>query len=476
MIVRRSLTLLTCLLFCWAGELMAKTVENSPSQVWQVREGSWDVTEELRFAVWVEKTISEDFFIRYDIPVDCADVPYAIRWIYARIAHLPAAATALDGRLFGHWSTAWAYLPTNPDWCRDQRFRMALLHLLAETSTKTLPADTYPIRIAPDSVLAGTVFIGDGHAGIVGRIVLDGSMYSPIQTWEATLPAKVAKLRQNSFYSGLPDLNAGTGLVHFRWPVFTDGRWEYLPRQEQPLYSTEQYSPGFSRTGELFDEAVARRIDSAPYDPAKKIRLIIGSIYRYLEERVAVVQAGYRSCRRGNCAEGSALWEVHSTPGRDDMIGFEIEHLLKIIKVHRLNEKAVQKAMEGMILSIDAGQTVTLNYVVQNYLWLSHDPGDSIEARWGLRKCDMIRTRMKNALQAQDFVEQKYRATDPDYADYGRSLRLTDLRWLQEEGIRAGCDNLLSLPQLQQLPPSNQLPPPPQKAPLWPTLRVIRAK
>ena len=129
-----------------------------------------------------------------------------------------------------------------------------------------------------------------------------------------------------------------------------------------------------------------------------------------------------------------------------------------------------------MILPLEDRQTVTLNYIVQNYLWLSHDPGDSIEARWGLRKCDMIRTRMKNALQTKDFVEQRYRATDPDYADFGRSLRLTDLKWLQEEGKRSGCDNLLSLPQLHQLPPSNQLPPSPQQAPLWPTLRVIQVK
>ncbi len=90
----------------------------------------------------MEKTVTEDFFIRYDIPVDCADVPYALRWIYARIAHLPAAATNEDGRLFGHWSTAWGHLPASQDWFRDQRFRRALLSMLEETSTKTIPADT----------------------------------------------------------------------------------------------------------------------------------------------------------------------------------------------------------------------------------------------------------------------------------------------------------------------------------------------
>jgi hypothetical protein len=54
----------------------------------------------------VEKNITEDFFIRYKIPIDCADVPCAARWIYARIAHLPAAASTKEGKLIGKWQIA----------------------------------------------------------------------------------------------------------------------------------------------------------------------------------------------------------------------------------------------------------------------------------------------------------------------------------------------------------------------------------
>jgi hypothetical protein len=436
-----SFALLFCFALLWGGEALAQTAADSSGQVWQVGERRWDMVEEQRFADWVEKTITEDFFVRYGLPVDCADVPYAVRWIYARLAHLPAAATTRDGRLIGHWSTAWASMSTDQDWYRDKRFRMALLHVLSETFTRTLPADTYPIQISRDTLLAGTVFIGDGHAGIVGRIVLDGSMFSPIQTWEATLPRRIMKLRQRSYFSGWPDAAAGSGVVRFRRPIFSGGQWRYLPKQEQPFYSDEQYSAGFCHIGELFDEAVARRIDSTHYNPAERVNMMIGSIHRYLEERVALVHEGYRHCQRGNCTEGSSLWEVYSTPGRDDMIAFEIEHLLKIVKANRLNEEAVMKMLEGVILPIDKGQTVTLHYIVQNYLWLSPDPGDSIEARWGLRKCNLIRARMQNSLQGLDFVERRYRVTDPDYANRGRDLRLTDLKWLQEEGRRAGCTN-----------------------------------
>jgi hypothetical protein len=283
--------------------------------------------------------------------------------------------------------------------------------------------------------------------------VLDGGMFSPVQTWEASLPRKVTKLRQGSYFAGWPDSDAGSGLVRFRWPVSTGGHWKYLPKEEEPFYSAEQYTAGFWQTGELFDEAVARRIDPTPYNPAKKAGMMIESIHRYLMERVALIHEGYSHCQQAQCPEGSPLWEMYSTPSRDDMIAFEIEHLLKLIKTSRLNERVIKKTMEGMTIPINEKTTITLNYLVQNYLWLSHDPGDSVEARWGLDKCSIIRVRMQNTLQSQNFTEQRYRTSDPNYADYSRSLRMNDLSWLQQEGKRSGCTNLPALPRKGPLVP-----------------------
>jgi hypothetical protein len=133
----------------------------------------------------------------------------------------------------------------------------------------------------------------------------------------------------------------------------------------------EQYSPGFWHTGELFDEIVAQRIDPKVYDPTVRARLILDSIYRYLLSRIPLIKEGYRHCGQSNCPEGSSLYEIYSTPSRDDMIAFEIEHLLKIMKDNRLNGKVIERIMEERTLPIDDRQTVTLKYIVQNYLWLS---------------------------------------------------------------------------------------------------------
>lgn len=439
-VICRCLIFLSCFLFFISDCPAAQPVGDSSDQVWQVESRRWNVIEEQRFAIWIESTINEDFFIDYNIPIDCADVPYAIRWIYARITHLPAAATMPDGQLIGHWSTVWKNLPTAKEWFRDKRFMRSLLHLLSRTSTKTLPADTYPIRIAQDAVMAGAVFIGYGHAGLIGHIVLDGSTYSPVQTWEATLPRKIKKLSKKNYFAARADINIDSGLMRFRWPIASGNQWKYLPKEEHPFYSLKQYGPDFNHTGSFFGEEVAKRIDPTSYDPTDKARLIIGAIYDYLLERAALVQEGYRQCLDRDCAEGSYLWEAYSTPSRDDRLAFKINHLRRIIKNNKLDEGHLHKIMEGMVIPVKEELTVTVDYVVQNYRWLSHDPEDPIDARWGLRKCEMIRAEMGATLQALNFVKRRYSITNADYYERRRQMHLADLRRLQQDGERSGCN------------------------------------
>ena len=172
----------------------------SDSQVWRVGQNRWTVQEEDNYSKWIESNITEDFFIRLNIRIDCADVPYALRWIYARIHHLPAAATTNGNRFIGHWSTDWKQIPIDENWEKDRRFRAALLYMIYNTSTKTLPMDTYPVRITADSVKAGTTFlIAGGHAGIVCQIVMNGSTTHPVQTLEANLPTRIQRMGIRNF-------------------------------------------------------------------------------------------------------------------------------------------------------------------------------------------------------------------------------------------------------------------------------------
>jgi hypothetical protein len=426
----------------------SEMITESSHQVWKVGERRWTAEEESNFARWVEENLTEDFFTRHKIQVDCADVPYAIRWIFARIAGLPAAATTKNNKLIGHWSTDWGHLPTHPDWQKDLRFRKALRHMLSETTTRTLPLDTYPIRIDQESVTPGTpFFVTESHSGVIGSVILDGSSVHPLQAWEATSPAKVQKLSGRDFLTPRPESTVSSGLVKFRWPIFKKGRWEYLPSADHPFFSLEQYSTDFYEGYADFVEAVAGRIGPKDYDPWEKVERLLHATTRYLLDRVPVVLTGYQRCHRGNCREGSDLWEIHSTPGRDGRIILLMDHLQRIIESNHLDGEIVKDKMEAISIPIQEGHSVTFFHVFRNYLWLSPHPGDPIEARWGLRKCEMILSQMKTARNAIAFIEKTYRKRDPKYADFAISQQQEILRRLNGEWVRSECKEPTPIPK-----------------------------
>ena len=391
--------------------------------------------------------MTEDFFIRYGVPVDCADVPYAVRWIYARIAHLPAAATTKDGRLIGHWSTEWGKLPIHSEWHKDLRFRRALLYMLSETTTRTLPLDTYPVRIEPDSLTPGTVFfITESHSGVIGRIVLDGSTIHPLQTWEATSPVHLQKMSLRDFLTTRPESTIYSGLVKFRWPLLENGQWRYLPATEHPYYSLEQYSGDFTKENGDFVDAVAKRIDPIEYNPRDKMEKVLDYTVQYVRERVPIVLEGYQRCQRGRCPESSDLWEVYSTPNRDGRIMLLMDHLHRLIELSHLDKEAVKEMTEGISVQIQPDQSITFYQLYQNYPWLSPHPEDSIEARWGLKKCDIILSQLKSAESSMLFIEKTYRKTDPQYADFCIQQQQEITRRLIDEWGRSQC----KLPSPQQ--------------------------
>jgi hypothetical protein len=420
-----------------------QTIQDSPLQVWSVGNRRWTIEEESQYGKWVDANLTEDFFIRYKIPIDCADVPYAVRWIYARIAHLPAAATTKDGQLIGHWLTRWGNLPTHPEWHKDLRFRTALLHMLSETTTRTLPFDTYPIRITPDSVTPGTVFfITESHSGVIGHVALDGTQAHPLQTWEATVPVKMQKIRQKNFLSTRPESTTHSGLVKFLWPVLQDRQWKYLSVKNHPFYSEEQYRSDFYEGYADFVEAVAKRIDPTPYDPWEKMEKVLETISYFLQERVPIVLAGYQKCRKGACPEGSALWEIHSTPGRDGMITLLMDHLHQIIELNQLDKESVKEKMEAISIHISKDRSITFYDVYQNTPWLSPHPEDSVEARWGLKKCEMILSQIRSANKSIAFIERSYRKKDHNYADFAIQQQQEILRRLTAEGELSQCKGI----------------------------------
>jgi hypothetical protein len=250
---------------------------------------------------------------------------------------------------------------------------------------------------------------------------------------------KVQKLSLRYFFSARPEFKARSGLVKFRWPISENGEWKYLPVKEHPFYSEEQYVPDFCKGHADFVEAVAKRIDPKAYDPMEKMVKVMGTITRFLKERIPIVQEGYERCHYGSCPEASDLWEIHSTSGRDGMIILLIDHLSDIIESSHLDKEIAKEMMRAISIDISEKRSITFYDVYQNYLWLSSHPGDSIEARWGLKKCEMIQAQTRATYNSIAFIENTYRKRDPRYADFSIRQQQQILRRLSEEWTRSEC-------------------------------------
>jgi hypothetical protein len=239
--------------------------------------------------------------------------------------------------------------------------------------------------------------------------------------------------------------------VRFRWPIYENGEWKYLPAKEHPFYSEEQYASDFSKGYADFVEAVAKRIDPINRPPMEKLRKVIGTATRCLKERVPIVLAGYQECHNGGCPEASELWEIHSTAGYDGKIISLMDHLSQIIESNHLDQEMAKRMLETISIDISENRSVTLLQVYQNHLWLSPHPEDSIEARWGLEKCEMLRTQTRTTRDCIAFIETTYRKKDPKYADLSILQQQRLLQRLSAEWARSECREAPSLPEKKVL-------------------------
>jgi len=250
---------------------------------------------------------------------------------------------------------------------------------------------------------------------------------------------KVRKLVLRTFFSSRPESKTHTGLVKFRWPALENGRWKYLPVNGHPFYSEEQYTPGFCEGYEDFVAAVAKKIDPIDYQPMEQIVNIMGTVTRLLRDRVPIVLRGQQVCSKGGCPEGWDLWETYNTGGHDGMINLLMDRLLEIIKLHRLDLEMVEKMMKAISIDISKDRSVTFHDVYKNSSWLSTHPKDSIEARWGLKKCEMLEAQIRTVRDSIAFVETTYGKRDPKDAEFSIHLEEEALKRLNEQLTKSEC-------------------------------------
>lgn len=369
--------------------------DSSSSFLWKV-EHQWNWEWERKFGEWVSENVDSSFTQRYRIKTDCADLKYAIRWIFARIHKLPAANTlAGSGKLFtqDHVKPEWESLPTAELWYEDQKFRAAIDYLMDTAYTHTLSRDSYPMRIDRETFLPGShvleVWPSSGHTYLVGKITFDSASAHPVTVYSSTVPRDYRNLQEGMLNVSQFESFKDGGLLKLRWPVRDGQSWSLVPMSEMPGYSLEQYEPDFVGESGNFSVAVAKRL-VPDWDPKGAVISYIDLVKTMIDDRLEIVKSGYEACKVISCEPGTDGWENWSTPSRDGRLlqtYGTLSELLASLAWHpdywdlfSLLEELKNNHLIVNGESITYGQGIALAQLKIP----SHDPRDSIARRWGL--------------------------------------------------------------------------------------------
>lgn len=294
--------------------------------LWEAR-NKWDASWEQKFSTWISTDIDAQFFQKYKLATDCADVLYALRWIFARNNQLEMASRLSgSGSFVTHRSLrgSWASLPTAADWFADRRFMAALNYILDNTYTHSLMTDSYPIEIKPGAVAPGVYHLDlhreSGHTQIIYRTDQQPGILLPFLIIQSTVPRKVRELSVQGFwYTAQPLVNKG-GLLRMRWPEFKGSSVTLTNGSSMPSFSNEQYAADFLRKANFpYNQEVYLRLNPT-LDFKKVAEEAYQSMQTMFKDRLQIVEDGFVYCSKNSCAPGSSGYEDWSTPTRDKRI------------------------------------------------------------------------------------------------------------------------------------------------------------
>ena len=364
--------------------------------LWTVTQ-AWSKAWEQKYAEWVLQNADQDFFVRHNLATDCADVAYSLRWIFARMNGLPAAAQLSGSKTLltqNSMRTEWARLPTDPDWSKDRRFRKALDYLLTNTYTHTLLRDSFPVRITPDALLAGSHYLSihgkSGHTQYVYRTYYNDAGKLPIKMLNSTVPRSVRSLYVGDFWQGEQPKEADGGFLRFRWAQAAGRDTTVVEKTRMPDYSLEQYDPNFMNGEKNFGFRVMKTLNpSFTFETVMKNG--VAEIRTLISNRKSVVEEGYAACQKISCGPGTPGYEDWSTPSRDARLRELIQTLANLAgfvpsEISSTVAALWDEAQKQIVLDL-GGHEATLAQVqfVLNYGLASTDPTVSIARRWALQ-------------------------------------------------------------------------------------------
>ena len=356
---------------------------------------TWNWDWELKYADWISKNVDKTFMQKYQIPSDCADLAYLLRWIFARDHSLPMATRlSATGKYMTHETVLkeWEKLSTDPEWFKDKRFRAALKYVSGQTYTHTLIDDSYPVALNSEAFTEGIHHLHlrdhSGHTMLVHRVDKSGGV--PIQVLYSNMPIEIRELYEAPFTDSSWPQDGTVGFLRFRWPQKTNSGWSLVSKSKMPFYSLEQFSEDLKKEGESFFIVAFKRV-SPNFDPKRLVLETIDSIFAQFANRVKVIEDGFAFCQTNSCEPGTDGDENWSTPSRDRRLR---ETLMALDLTYSMYKKIVPsetmaaefKNKFDLFRITTNGKTMGFNhaFMAMNFELASSDPRVPIAERWAL--------------------------------------------------------------------------------------------
>ena len=400
--------------------LTSSSIFSTPSfaGVW-LDKNTWNAHWEDKFSSWIKNEFNEDFFTsgKYKgIATDCADAVYFSRLIFAAENALPFVIKDPTGG-----STLITNKMSRFDSVKDthQRLRKFMNFIGGITSTKSLPQDTYPVKVNRENIRPGTTWsrprikrenilnlvLGTnvkedpGHAEIV-RDVNDAGV---VEVIGSTVPAAVRKLQVTTSLVFLP-IETTTGFRRWYLPE------EYkMDKEKLPNYSLEQFKIGSQtwedsregnrlQKGERNVESWANEIyhrlkESENTKESKEVKLkrIVVDLCTLSNSRADVIKKSeaFRLKTRGACMDASA-YDSYSTPSRDKRILATLKDAIKIGGGFGFTTSQSMNKLEPALRECNIEIKANVKLSLWDFLKsmangdTTSNPNETLEARWGL--------------------------------------------------------------------------------------------
>ncbi len=390
------------------------------SSVWKSQHG-WDdkkINWESKFSEWVQsEELKKDIFVDPESPytglaVDCADVMYLLRAIFAfenklsfQVVH-PLYAWRTNRKYFTHNNSSWDYLP------REERFIEFLKYLADNFGTESLAHyDSY--SIAPESISPGDFFMFEKqldpekdlitrHAFLLKNITKTGLFDILYSTQTARDNGKPMYYKKNhQFSAALAPEKKKWGFKRFKKPSDY-----YRRKRDIPFYDNIQYKIVEENDGAFFFSYVQSKLEKEKEDPEMKVVRLFNDLCIRSKNRVEAVNdaLAYKEKIKDRCMNNSE-YDIYSTPLRDSRIkgAFNTaKYFIEEIKDITL-ESPFQVFLENVfkenldLIDLDnltdqctihysADESFNLNDIYKNISkkMFSSNPNDDLAARWGL--------------------------------------------------------------------------------------------